>query len=74
MTRSALRVGLVVPRFAPFRSGLETYVAHAAAALTARGAEVTVVTQVPRAAGLPRRAVCDGHTVEMLTAAIVSRP
>jgi hypothetical protein len=74
MTSSALRVGLVVPRFAPFRGGRETYVAHAAAALAARGAEVTVVTQVPRAAGLPRCVVCDGHAVETLTAAIVSRP
>jgi glycosyltransferase involved in cell wall biosynthesis len=64
MTGSALRVGLVVPRFAPFHGGVETYVAYAAAALAAKGAEVTVVTQVPRAAGLPRHAVRDGYTVE----------
>lgn len=64
MTSSALRVGLIVPRFAPFRGGMETYVAHAAAALAASGAEVTVVTQVPRAAGLPRHAVRDGYIVE----------
>lgn len=64
MTGSALRVGLVVPRFAPYHGGVETYTAQAAAALAAKGAEVTVVTQVPRAAGLPRRAVCDGYTVE----------
>ena len=56
MTGSALRVGLVVPRFAPFHGGVETYVADAAAALAAEGAEVTVITQVPRAAGLPRHA------------------
>jgi glycosyltransferase involved in cell wall biosynthesis len=64
MTRSALRVGVVVPRFAPFRGGMETYVARAAAALAASGAEVTVITQVPRAAGLPRHVVCDGYTIE----------
>jgi glycosyltransferase involved in cell wall biosynthesis len=64
MTSSALRVGLVVPRFAPFRGGMETSVARAAAALAANGAEVTVVTQVPRAADLPRHAVHDGYTVE----------
>ena len=33
MTGSALRVGLVVPRFAPFHGGVETYTAQAAAAL-----------------------------------------
>jgi glycosyltransferase involved in cell wall biosynthesis len=49
MTRFALRVGLIVPRFAPFRGGMETYVAHAAAALARKGAEVTVITHVPRA-------------------------
>ena len=64
MTSSALRVGLVVPRFAPFHGGMETYVAHAAAALAADGAEVTVITQVPRDAGLPRHAVRDGYTIE----------
>ena len=60
---SALRVGLVVPRFAPFHGGIETYTAQAAAALAAKGAEVTVVTQVPRGAGLPPD-VHDGYTVE----------
>lgn len=64
MTSSTLRVGLVVPRFAPFRGGMETYVAHAAAALARKGAEVTVITQVPRALELPRRAEQDGYTVE----------
>jgi glycosyltransferase involved in cell wall biosynthesis len=64
MTNSALRIGLIVPRFAPFHGGMETYTAQAAAALAAKGAEVTVVTQVPRAAGLPRHAVRDGYTVE----------
>jgi glycosyltransferase involved in cell wall biosynthesis len=64
MTISALRVGLIVPRFAPFRGGMETYVAQAAAALAAKGAEVSVITQVPRAAGLPRHAVHDGYTIE----------
>jgi glycosyltransferase involved in cell wall biosynthesis len=64
MTNSALRVGLIVPRFAPFHGGMETYTAQAAAALAAKGAEVTVVTQVPRAAGLPRHAVRDGYTIE----------
>jgi glycosyltransferase involved in cell wall biosynthesis len=64
MTGSVLRVGLVVPRFAPFRGGVETYTAHAAAALAAKGAEVTVVTQVPRSAALPPREVHDGYIVE----------
>jgi glycosyltransferase involved in cell wall biosynthesis len=64
MTGSALRVGLVVPRFAPFHGGVETYTAHVAAALAAKGTEVTVVTQAPRGAGLPPREVHDGYTVE----------
>jgi glycosyltransferase involved in cell wall biosynthesis len=64
MTGSALRIGLVVPRFAPFHGGAETFAAHEAAALAAKGAEVTVVTQVPRRAGLPSREVRDGYTVE----------
>jgi len=64
MTVSALRVGLIVPRFAPFRGGVETYTAHAAAALAAKGADVTVVTQVPRTAALPPREVHDGYVVE----------
>jgi glycosyltransferase involved in cell wall biosynthesis len=64
MTASALRVGLVVPRFAPFHGGMETYTAHAAAALAAKGVDVTVVTQVPRSSGLPARQAHDGYTVE----------
>jgi glycosyltransferase involved in cell wall biosynthesis len=64
MTSSGLRVGLIVPRFAPFHGGVETYTAHAAAALASKGAEVTVITQVPRGAGLPPREVRDGFTVE----------
>jgi glycosyltransferase involved in cell wall biosynthesis len=64
MTGSALRVGLVVPRFAPFHGGIETYTEQAAAALATKGAEVTVVTQMPRGAGLPQRDVHDGYTVE----------
>jgi glycosyltransferase involved in cell wall biosynthesis len=63
-TDSHLRVGLVVPRFTPFRGGMETYTEHAARALAARGASVTVVTQAPRSAGLPSRAVQDGYTIE----------
>jgi glycosyltransferase involved in cell wall biosynthesis len=43
---------------------MESYTAQAAAAMAAKGAEVTVVTQVPRAAGLPRHAERDGYTVE----------
>jgi glycosyltransferase involved in cell wall biosynthesis len=43
---------------------VETYAAQSAAALAAKGAEVTVVTQVPRAAELPRHAIHDGYTVE----------
>ncbi|KWX56732.1 glycosyltransferase family 4 protein [Mycobacterium sp. NAZ190054] len=61
---TVLRIGIVVPRFAPFRGGMETYVASAAAALAAEGAEVTVITQAPRAAALPRQEVRDGYTVE----------
>jgi glycosyltransferase involved in cell wall biosynthesis len=64
MTSSRLRVGFVVPRFAPFRGGIETYTAQAANALAARGAEVTVVTQAPRCAGLPSRSFRDGYTIE----------
>jgi glycosyltransferase involved in cell wall biosynthesis len=64
MTGATPRVGLIVPRFAPFRGGVETYTAHAAAALAAKGAEVTVVTQMPRGASLPRHEVRDGYTVE----------
>jgi glycosyltransferase involved in cell wall biosynthesis len=43
---------------------METYTAHAAAALAAKGAEVTVVTQTPRGARLPPRDVQDGYIVE----------
>ena len=64
MTGSALRVGLVVPRFAPFHGGVETITAHAAAALSMKGAEVTVVTQVPRGIGLPYREERDGYIIE----------
>src|SRR3954451_6746550 len=65
MTGSALRVGLVVPRFAPSHGGIETYTAQAAAALAAKGAEVTVVTQVPRGTGLPSsEETHDGYLVE----------
>jgi glycosyltransferase involved in cell wall biosynthesis len=64
MTGSALRIVLVVPRFAPYHGGAETWAAQHAAALAANGAEVTVVTQVPRGAGLPPRHVRDGYTVE----------
>jgi glycosyltransferase involved in cell wall biosynthesis len=64
MTGSALRVGLVVPRFTPFHGGVETITEHAAAALAAKGAEVTVVTQVPRGSGLPPREEHDGYVVE----------
>jgi glycosyltransferase involved in cell wall biosynthesis len=58
------RIGLVVPRFAPLRGGMETYTEQAAQALAARGAEVTVVTQAPRRAALPSRTVRDGYTIE----------
>jgi glycosyltransferase involved in cell wall biosynthesis len=64
MTRSALRVGLIVPRFAPYHGGVETYTAKAAAALAREGAEVTVVTQVPRGARLQPRQKCDGYAIE----------
>lgn len=64
MTGSALRVGIVVPRFTPFYGGVETYTAQAAGALAAQGAEVTVVTQAPRGAQLPSRDAHDGYTIE----------
>lgn len=64
MTSCELRVGIVVPRFPPFYGGVETYTAQAAAALSKKGAEVTVVTQAPRCAGLPVRDVRDGYIVE----------
>jgi len=64
MTGSALRVGIVVPRFAPFHGGIETTTAQAAAALVRKGAEVTVVTQVPRGAGLPAIEQHDGYIIE----------
>ena len=61
---SALRIGLVVPRFAPFHGGVETYTMQAAAALATRGVDVTVVTQVPRASELPRSEARDGFVIE----------
>ncbi|MCR8692912.1 glycosyltransferase family 4 protein [Rhodococcus pyridinivorans] len=64
MSGSTLRVGLVVPRFTPFRGGVETYTAQAASALASKGAEVTVITQMPRDAGLPLRVALDGYNVE----------
>lgn len=64
MTGSCLRVGLVVPRFIPFRGGMETYTEQAARALANRGAEVTVVTQTPRCADVPSRTFRDGYTTE----------
>jgi glycosyltransferase involved in cell wall biosynthesis len=64
MTDSSLRVGLIIPRFAPYLGGAETYAAQAAAALAAKGAEVTVVTQIPRGATLSARERRDGYTVE----------
>ncbi|OBF40812.1 hypothetical protein A5724_07085 [Mycobacterium sp. ACS1612] len=64
MTSAALRVGLIVPRFNPYHGGVETYAAQAAAALAATGVEVTVVTQVPRDAGLPARDRRNGYTIE----------
>src|SRR5687767_8804909 len=64
MTGSALRVGLVVPRFAPYLGGAESYAAQAAAALAAEGAEVTVVTQIPRGTRLSARDRRDGYTIE----------
>lgn len=64
MTGSGLRVGIVAPSFAPFRGGVETYVATAASALAGEGVDVTVITQVPKSAGLPRDSVRDGYAVE----------
>ncbi len=61
---SALRVGVLVPRFEPFRGGMETYVAGAAAALAASGVDLTVITQVPRTLELPRHEVLNGYTLE----------
>lgn len=61
---SALRIGLVVPRFAPFHGGVETYTIQAAAALATRGVDVTVVTQIPRASELPRIESRDGFAIE----------
>lgn len=64
MTVSSLRVGLIVPRFAPYIGGCETYAAQAAAALAAKGAEVTVVTQMPRGTRLSALDRRDGYTIE----------
>lgn len=61
---SNLRIGIVVPRFSPYKGGVETYVASAAAALASEGAEVTVVTQVPRATDLPCREKLNGYEIE----------
>lgn len=61
---SALRIGIIVPRFPPFRGGVETYVSSAASALAAEGADVTVITQAPRSAALPRIGVNDGYAIE----------
>lgn len=64
MSGSRLRVGLAVPRYAPFRGGMETYTEQAARALAARGAEVTVVTQAPRGDRLPLREHRDQYAIE----------
>ena len=64
MTDSSLRVGLIVPRFAPYLGGAETYAAQAATALAAKGAEVTVITQIPRRSTLSARDRRDGYTIE----------
>ena len=64
MTNAALRVGLIVPRFTPYHGGVETYAAQAAAALAAKGVEVTVVTQIPRGATLPVQDRQNGYTIE----------
>lgn len=64
MTQSDLRIGILVPRFVPFRGGIETYVSTAAAALAEAGPEVTVITQAPRSAKLPSHEMCDGYAVE----------
>ncbi|MFG1931684.1 glycosyltransferase family 4 protein [Mycobacterium sp. NPDC048908] len=64
MTDFPLRVGMIVPRFSPYHGGVETYTAQAAAALAGKGAEVTVVTQVPRGARLPPRENYDGYVIE----------
>ena len=67
MTGSGLRVGIVAPSFAPFRGGVETYVATAASALAGEGVDVTVITQVPKSAGLPRDSVRDGYACLLYT-------
>lgn len=64
MTGSALRIALVIPRFAPFHGGAETHAMQAAAALAAKGAQVTVITQAPRSARLPQHEAVDGYTIE----------
>jgi glycosyltransferase involved in cell wall biosynthesis len=64
VTGSSLRVALIVPRFAPYLGGAESYAAQAAAALAAKGAEVTVVTQIPRGTRLSVRDRRDGYTIE----------
>ena len=64
MTDSALRVGMIVPRFAPYHGGVETYAAQAAGLLAAEGTEVTVITQMPRRTTLLARERYDGYTIE----------
>lgn len=60
----ALRVGIVAPRFWPFRGGLETYVQSAAEALASQDVDVTVITQAPRAAALPRSETRGDYRIE----------
>ncbi|WP_178361912.1 glycosyltransferase family 4 protein [Mycolicibacterium hippocampi] len=43
---------------------METYVGSAAAALAAEGVEVSVITQAPRSAALPRQEMRDGYAIE----------
>jgi glycosyltransferase involved in cell wall biosynthesis len=64
VTASSLRVAVITPRFAPYLGGAETYAAQAAAALAAKGAEVTVVTQIPRGSSLSAHDRQDGYTIE----------
>lgn len=52
-----LRVGLVVPRYAPLHGGVETFTQQAADRLAGLGARVTVITQWPRASALPEAPV-----------------
>jgi hypothetical protein len=77
MTSSALRVGLVVPRFAPFRGGTEPDVEAVSQFADAMAQLLSSTGSCNKRAArctLPSAAEIVEQRLETLTVAIVSRP